>query len=51
MRWALLVGIAPVVLAFIAGFFRMDVGLGWGFYIGWFVLCIIGGTVVTVARK
>lgn len=50
IAYAILAGIAPVILAFVAGFFGASIGLGWPVYVGWFVLCLVAGAVVTVAR-
>jgi hypothetical protein len=49
MGYAVLVGLAPTIMAFIAGF--LGVELGWPAYIAWFVLSIAVGAGVTVAKK
>ena len=52
MRYAVLVGVAPIVLAFIAGFFGATItGIGWPAYIGWFVLSLAVGAGVVAFRK
>lgn len=52
MKYAVLVGVAPIVLAFIAGFFGATItGIGWPAYIAWLVLSLVVGAVVVAARK
>lgn len=51
MGYAVLVGVTPMILAFIAGFFGMTVGLGWPAYIAWFVLSIAVGAAITVVKR
>ncbi|WNG80172.1 hypothetical protein C6A86_018170 [Mycobacterium sp. ITM-2016-00316] len=51
IAYAILVGVALLVIGFFAGFFGATIGLGWLAYIGWFVLCLVVGAVVTTARR
>ncbi len=40
-----------MILAFIAGFFGVTVGVGWLAYITWFVLSITVGALITVIKR
>lgn len=53
MRYAVLVGVAPIVLAFIAGFFGATItGIGWPAYVAWLVLSLaVGAAVVAFKRR
>lgn len=52
MRYAVLVGVAPIVLAFIAGFFGATItGIGWPAYVAWFVMSLVVGAGVVAFRK
>lgn len=52
MKYAVLVGVAPMVLGFLAGFFDLPVNIGWSSYIGWFALSlVVGGAVVAIRRS
>jgi hypothetical protein len=51
VKYAVLVGVAPIVLAFIAGFFGATVGIGWPAYIAWFVLSLAVGAGVVAFKK
>lgn len=52
MKVAVLVGVAPVVLAFIAGFFGATItGIGWPAYVAWFALSLVVGAGVVAFRK
>jgi len=51
MKYAVLIGVAPMILAFLAGFFGMTVSLGWLAYIAWFALSVaVGAGVVALKR-
>lgn len=49
MKYAVLIGLAPTVQAFMAGFFGL--GLTWPAYIYWFVLSIaVGAGLIALKR-
>lgn len=48
---AMAVGVAPIVFAFVAGFFGATISLGWPVYIGWLVVCLIAGVVIALVRR
>ena len=53
MKYAVLVGIAPIVLVFLLALIGVPVpALGWSVYIAWFVLSIaIGAAVVAIKSR
>lgn len=53
MKYAVLVGVAPIVLAFIAGFFGATItGIGWPAYLAWFVLSLaVGAGIVAIEKR
>ena len=51
IAYAILAGIAPIILAFVAGFFGATVDVGWPVYIGWLIACLAVGAVVTIVRE
>lgn len=54
MKLAVLIGVLPVVLAFVAGFvgFSAPVWLsGWSVYIAWFVASVVVGAALTYAGR
>lgn len=51
MKYAVIVGVVPMILAFLAGFFGATVPLGWPAYIGWFVLSVAVGAGIVALRK
>lgn len=48
---AVVVGIAPMLLAFIAGFFGLVISLGWTAYIAWFMAALVVGVIVSALRQ
>lgn len=51
IAYAILAGVAPMVIGFIAGFFGANIDLGWPVYIAWFIGCLVIGAVVTIVQK
>ncbi len=50
IAYAILIGVAPIVIGFVAGFFGATIGLGWPAYIAWLIACLVVGAVITIAR-
>ena len=51
IAYAILVGVAPIVLSFVAGFLGASVSIGWPAYIAWLVASLVVGAIVTVVRR
>lgn len=51
MKYAIGIGVAPTVLAFLAGFFGFGFSLSWPVCIAWFVASVAAGGAVSLARR
>lgn len=51
IAYAILAGITPMILGFIAGFLGADITLGWSAYIAWFIGCLVVGAIIMIVRR
>lgn len=50
IAYAILIGVAPIILSFIAGFLGATIDLGWPAYIAWLIACLVAGAIITIVR-